>query len=275
MVVRPRVATAARTKLATHQAFYQPIGQGDSTTREQRPVVAVIAVLSVGSETLLQRRSTLASILRITAYVLRFIRNARALMPEQQFGPPKPAECDDALLHWVHSSQAEVFGPQIRALKHGQNISNLSTLKTLVPFIGAANVLRLGGRLQNSLLPYDAQHPIILTSKCKLAELLMREAHFRTLLGGVQACMAYIRQRFWLINMRRATKACVNKCVTCVRPQRQTAEQLMANLPACRAQPVRAFKSSGVDYAGPITLKARTGRGSRTSYPSNSSRGCK
>ncbi|XP_075167763.1 uncharacterized protein LOC142239905 [Haematobia irritans] len=39
----------------------------------------------------------------------------------------------------------------------------------------------------------------------------------------------------------------------------------MGNLPSVRLKPVRPFKHSGVDYAGPITIKASSVRSSATS----------
>lgn len=259
--------------LAKPEGEWPPTKKFFSTSNEQTAlqeknpvpiVVNKIELLRLDNEDMLQRRSTLASILRITVYVQRFGFNCRAAPAQRRTGAPSPAERDEALTYWIRCSQNDNFGEEIRAIKRGDRISAKSVLKSLMPFIGAADILRLGGRLQNSLIPYDAKHPTIISGKCRLAELLVREAHFRTLHGGTQLCMQYLRSRFWFINMRQAVKACINRCVTCVRYRRRTVEQLMANLPDCRTQPSRAFKRSGVDYAGPITLKTRTGRSHTT-----------
>lgn len=60
--------------------------------------------------------------------------------------------------------------------------------------------------------------------------------------------------------MRQAVKRVIGNCVTCTRHRHQSMAQRMGNLPECRVQQCRAFQRTGVDYAGPITLKERTGR---------------
>lgn len=259
--------------LSKPEMYWPPIKSFISLVSEQQaleastPVTAVVArieFLRVCNEDMLHRFSTLQAILRITSYIRRFAFNTRVGQAERRNGVPSPQERDEALTFWISCSQQEHFRVEIRACKRGECIPNISKIKTLTPFVGSGDILRVGGRLQNSLLPYDAQHPIILPGRCRLAELLVREAHFRTLHGGAQMCIQYLRQRFWLINMRQVVKSCINRCTTCVRHRQYTAQQLMGNLPDCRTQPSRAFKNSGVDYAGPITIKARTGRSHST-----------
>ena len=48
------------------------------------------------------------------------------------------------------------------------------------------HLLRVGGRLSHSLLEEDAKHPLILPTDCHLTTLLIRDAHHRSLHGGVQ-----------------------------------------------------------------------------------------
>lgn len=233
---------------------------------EERPLPIVIArleLLQARGVDLLSKHSTLSNILRITSYVRRFVHNARVLPSERRAGLPTPAELDDALSYWSQRTQAEHFASEISALRRNGCVPSSSALKTLVPFLAAANVLRLGGRLQHSHLTYDEQHPMILPGKSRLTELLIRQSHFKTLHGGAQLCMQFLRHKFWIINMRQAVKSVINNCVTCTRQRRRSIAQRMGNLPDCRVQQCRAFQKSGVDYAGPITLKERTGR-SRT-----------
>ncbi len=54
----------------------------------------------------------------------------------------------------------------------------------------------------------------------------------------------------------------VRKCVVCHKQRASTSSQMMGDLPAARVLPcVGAFVSAGVDFAGPLTLRAMKGRG--------------
>jgi hypothetical protein len=46
-----------------------------------------------------------------------------------------------------------------------------------------------------------------------------------------------------------------HQCLTCYRFKAQANQQLMGELPSPRVQPSRPFLTTGVDYAGPISLR--------------------
>jgi len=54
------------------------------------------------------------------------------------------------------------------------------------------------------------------------------------------------------------------KCIQCTRFRRKRAQQLMGQLPKERVTPSRPFLNSGIDYAGPFSLKTWRGRNART-----------
>ena len=57
----------------------------------------------------------------------------------------------------------------------------------------------------------------------------------------------------------------VKKCVICSKVKATLGQQMMADLPESRLQPGRASQTVGLDFAGPIELLNRRGRGARTS----------
>lgn len=116
--------------------------------------------------------------------------------------------------------------------------------------------MRITGRLANSQRSLDEMHPMILPADGPLVELLIRDAHIRTLHGGPQACLAYLRQRFWILKARIAVRRYIgNKCTVCIRHSKTSAQQLMGALPAVRTTQACAFERVGVDFAGPFTLR--------------------
>ena len=73
-----------------------------------------------------------------------------------------------------------------------------------------------------------------------------------------------IRQNYWIIGGRAPVRSYILKCVVCARHRGIRAHQLIGQLPTARLTPVRAFLSSGVDYAGLISLKSWKGRGHKS-----------
>ena len=144
-------------------------------------------------------------------------------------------------------------------------MATTSPLKTLLPFIDESNILRVGGRLAHSTLPFAERHPPILDGKCRLAELLIDWAHTRALHGGFRVTYAYALQRAWIVRGRVRIKAHLRRCVVCARAAPRPLTQLMAPLPAPRVTPARPFSRSGVDYAGPFQVLSSKGRGTRSS----------
>ena len=130
-----------------------------------------------------------------------------------------------------------------------------SSLLSLHPFIGENGLVRVGGRLKNALIPYSQKFPIILPSKHKLTELIIRDAHHKQLHAGTTALLATLREKYWILSARSVIRRILWKCVTCFRIRPRNLSQLMGNLPSQRVTPSRAFSFAGVDYAGPFNVK--------------------
>lgn len=156
--------------------------------------------------------------------------------------------------------QASHFAAEIECCKNGKSISKKSKLAGLRPFIDFDGVLRCSGRLENAFLPFDNTHPIALSPESVLTKLIIRSAHKVTLHGGTQATMQYVRHKFWAPKLRTLTRSIIYHCTNCTRYTGQPMTQMMGWLPKARVTPGRVFKQSGVDYCGPFTIKARSGR---------------
>lgn len=145
----------------------------------------------------------------------------------------------------------------MRSLKDGESLPRVSRLQRLTPILWQQDsTLRLTGRLVNSSRSVDEMHPMILPSDGPLVALLVRDAHLRTLHGGPQACLAYLRQRFWILRARIAVRRYIEKkCTTCIRHSKRSAQQLMGALPSVRVTQACAFERVGVDFAGPFVMR--------------------
>ena len=160
----------------------------------------------------------------------------------------------------MRREQENYYSKELKALLKQAQIADSSPISKFNPYLAEDGMVRLSGRLDRDLIPKDQRNPILLPDVSPLAKLLIREAHKRTLHGGPRVMMAVLRQKFWITNLRRAIRTSNSRCVDCIRERKQMEEQMMACLPKDRIEPYRAFKRSGVDYAGPFLLKARSGR---------------
>ena len=125
-------------------------------------------------------------------------------------------------------------------------------------------MIRVGGRLNNAHIAYGSKHPAILPRHSRLSDLIIDQAHRQTLHGGTQLTLAQLRQTYWIIGGRAPVKSHILRCVVCARQRGIRAHQLMGQLPLSRVTPTRPFTNTGLDYAGPITLRTWKGRGAKT-----------
>lgn len=135
--------------------------------------------------------------------------------------------------------------------------------KLVIMWDNELGLLRISGRIQSENLTKDEQFPIILSKNGALAPLLIRDAHQKTSHGGNQLVQQYLRHKYWIIGSKGLTKNIIRKCPICFRLRMQTSEQLMATLPKIRTIPRRVFDRVGVDYAGPVLLRAALGRSAK------------
>ena len=123
-------------------------------------------------------------------------------------------------------------------------------------------MLRLGGRLALAALPYP-EHSIILPKNSTLTRLPIEHAHRQTLHGGRQLTHSYLLRCYWIIHAKAAIRTVVKNCVRCARFETRPKPQLMGGLPHYRIEEARPFLRSGVDYAGPLSIRTSKRRSQR------------
>ncbi|XP_011306365.1 uncharacterized protein [Fopius arisanus] len=223
---------------------------------EERPASAHAVAVEVRQHPLaefLNRYSTLSKVLQVTATINRAMPRLR-----RQPTPDTPVlttrELNEARIFWVKVTQKQYFQSVLQNLNENTQLPRQHPLAKLTPRIDDQGILRLGGRLKNSLLDPDEIHPVILPRKSRLTTLIINEAHQKTLHGGAQLTMAYIRQRYWIVGGRRSVQAFILSCSVCTRFRATRAQQLMGQLPTPRATPSRPFLHTRIDYAGPLPI---------------------
>lgn len=211
----------------------------------------------------LPESSSFPKLKRIISYCLRFAFNCKN--KNKRAGTITIDELKVAELAIIRNVQMERFAGEIQSLRKKQSIKKTSTLLKLSPFLDDNNVLRVGGRLKNSDLPYEAKHQILLPNKHSVSELIVKNAHLECLHGAPRLTESVLRQKYWLIHGQRYIKPIIHKCVKCFRVNPKTMSQYMAHLPSTRVLAAeKPFINTAVDYTGAFQVKISNGRGFRT-----------
>lgn len=110
----------------------------------------------------LERYSKLKRVLRVTAWIRRFIANAKTTMQPKMQGELTANELLDAEKYWIKVAQHHSFHQEVQRLKVGKPMMNDSKIQELKPFLDEDELLSVGGRLQQSDFTFREQHPWIL-----------------------------------------------------------------------------------------------------------------
>ncbi|XP_018393377.1 PREDICTED: uncharacterized protein LOC108772354 [Cyphomyrmex costatus] len=222
-------------------------------------VTAVSLERSVVDE-LVSKFSSLTRICRVLAYCLRFRKAHWPSLPTTLLSHNEIAYVLNVACKAI---QRASFPNEYGALSKGKSISASSKILSLSPYMDDTGLIRVGGRLKNSRLQFDAQHPILLPREHELTKRVINYEHVRNLYAETQATMAAVRQRFWPLSLRSCTRKILRNCVTCFKAKPVQSEAIMGSLPANRVTESRPFSHCGVDYAGPVILKEGRRRNAR------------
>ena len=221
----------------------------ESKAEEKKTAVALLTetreAVSISNIIPIDKFSSLLTLLRLSAWMRRFIYNCRAKVKnvDRQTGKITRAELDKAQQDWVSEAQS--------CLKQQANFDELKVKFGLVEERGT---LKCMGRLQNSDLNIEAQRPIILPRDHRLTNLIILECHARIHHGGVRATLTELRSRFWVPKGRQTVKKILNDCVICKRWQGAAySNPKTAAMPGFRVREAAPFSKVGIDFTG-LTL---------------------
>ncbi|CAG9134415.1 unnamed protein product [Plutella xylostella] len=234
-------------------------------TQEEEKVKTLTASINTEDELIWTKFSNLQRMLRVISYCRRWLNLKEAKEKREKHTKFITAEeIKQTLESCIKQAQEIEFKDEIKQLKSEGSVPKKSKLRNLCPLLDESGILRVGGRIQQSHTDYDTQHPIILPATSHLSRLIIVDAHQKTMHGGPQLMLNYLRSKFWIMRARDLCKKSYRECVTCIRYSVKNTTQMMGQLPEVRLKPNRPFKSAGVDYAGPINIRFSPGRGSKS-----------
>lgn len=174
---------------------------GDLSERLEKAAASIISSYPIVDE-LLKLHSNLDKIYRIIAYCLRFREPHQSAASS---GFISPSEISRAVGVACRVVQIGAFPEEHSALSKGKPIKSSSRILSLSPFMDRDGIIRVGGRLKNSELQFDACHPNLLPRDHELTRRIIGREHARALHAGAQATMAAVRQQFWPLSLRSIT----------------------------------------------------------------------
>lgn len=243
---------------------YWPVYNHVTTTLPETRVSLNLHVEENSSFNIFLNCSNFYKMQRIFAYVLRFIENCKS-KAVKKIGNLTVQDLNNSLFTLAKIAQQESFKEDINSLDKKGYVNRKSRIISLNPFLDNDRILRVGGRIQRALVPYNKKHPIIIDSKHPFTKLLFKREHVRLLHCGPTQLLSLVREEFWPIGGRVLATRTVKDCVQCSKIKGTKLQQIMGNLPFSRVNPAPPFETCGTDFAGPFLISNRKGRGAKSS----------
>lgn len=222
---------------------------------EQRKTVMIIQDNSLDFwQDSFSRFSSFSRLKRVFTFCKRFIYNLKN-KNEKVTGSLSVAELQAAENLLVEKIQKMSFSKEISEINSKKIVSNKNILH-LSPFLDKSGLLRVGGRLSKSDLPFNQKFPILLPSKNRIVSLMLKLEHNRLGHAGAQNVLSNFRLRYWPLGGLKEIKKIIRNCHTCFRFKAITSQQIMADLPLDRVCISKPFSKVGVDFGGPLSIKS-------------------
>ncbi|XP_045185375.2 uncharacterized protein LOC123543362 [Mercenaria mercenaria] len=199
--------------------------------------------------------SSLTKLLRITAFVLRFVRKLQKRSTE--CGPLKSYEISEAEIAWLQQIQSnhflEVFTSISKKKPH-----NLQ--RQLGLYVDGKGLLRCRGRLEHASMSEGSRRPILLPQKERFTELIIEKCHKQCLHSGVSQTLSNLRSNYWIPQGRATVRKVLGSCNVCRRHEGGSYKMpSMPPLPKSRVSESVPFSKIGLDYLGPLYIRSDSG----------------
>ena len=195
---RPQFLRESEINWLRQPDLRQPLATDDPEVKKKTTICAAVESSPVNYlHGLLLRCSAYKAIQRCTAWLLRFKQYWRWNYSSNKMPPRKSLltadDLQDATLAIVQLVQWEAFAEAMSELPSVTNctdidkmlseeklrsVPNLQQFKHLSPFV-LNGIMRMDGRLQNSNLPVESKHPMIMPTKHPVTDMLIRLYHER------------------------------------------------------------------------------------------------
>ena len=123
------------------------------------------------------------------------------------------ADLEKATLIIVKLVQRKVYAEEIQDLETRGYVKRPSKIVKLRPILDDC-FMRVGGRIADAPIAFDAKFPMIVPPKHHVAQLLIASCHQKLLYAGQNHILAHLREKFWIPTGRSAVRKVVRSCMT-------------------------------------------------------------
>lgn len=208
---------------------------------EKRPVVAMVTVDEPPFSDSFLRFSSYSKIVRIVAYMLRFVWNS-VISNQKRVGVIKAQEFAAAELAIFRIVQAEWL-PEDRK----------KCATSVEMFQDSSGLWRIKTKLLLSDDHDDFKTPVVLQDHPLVRKLIQHQHQISH--TGVQTTLSVLREQVWILRGRQVVRQVIRACQVCKRYSVKNCEPAAAPLPPRRTGLGKCFDVTGVDLAGPLFLK--------------------
>lgn len=213
------------------------------------------------------RFSNLNSMLRVTAYMLRFVnkikrRLLRHVEDNEENDELKASTLEQAESLWIRTVQAKAFSSEISNVQKGLEVKP-HRVDQFAWYFDENHVMRCRGIINNSSLQPESKHPILLPSNHPFVELLIRQNHEKVKHSAVNNTLTTIRKGFLILRGRQAVKCVLRRCVICKKLEGLSyPTSYSPDLPSIQVSDGLPFTHVGVDFASPVNIRENSASGS-------------
>ncbi|XP_051160117.1 uncharacterized protein LOC127280858 [Leptopilina boulardi] len=211
--------------------------------------------------------SSYNKIIRFIAWVRRFLSSRRSILENKKKEQESISRIrntkrdiylskDDRKKLYLSTNELRIAENNL--LKHLQTLmfkdTNKDKLSSFRTYVNDDGLYVLKTKIFNRKDSALFLSPVLL-DKHEIVDLLVRETHERYGHSGTQIIMNVLREKFWIISLRRIIRSVIAKCVICQKQKAKRMECESPPLPENRVRDAAIFEVTGVDFAGPIFSK--------------------
>ncbi|CAG2230825.1 unnamed protein product [Mytilus edulis] len=161
------------------------------------------------------RYSTLSKLLRITAYLFRFIRNCSSpILQRNKAKYVSREELQDATECWILNCQRTSFKDEMLYLKL-KDTKPTVLVRQLRLYLNNKDAICCGGRIHNAPVCENTKFPYLLPRSPPFTKLVVRDIHRYMKHSGVLSTVTQIRQTYWIPRIRQYVRGILRNCVIC------------------------------------------------------------
>ncbi|GFT56313.1 integrase catalytic domain-containing protein [Trichonephila clavipes] len=181
-------------------------------------------------------------ILRLVAWVLRFLNNVRSRISDRKKEQLSLDEFQSAEIQLIRSVHAQSFTDE-------KLISHFSV------FRDDNNIIRVKTRITEHIDAPNFLSPILLPNNCIFTQRLAEHFYLKNHHTGTQLLLSIIHEKYWIIGGRKTVRNIWNVCVKCRRFKSKSLMTDPVSLPSDRVKYAVVFEVVDVDLAGPMYVK--------------------